>query len=88
MTLITVSVSIECGDTFCFWAETLPEELDQMFPAQLPAQQHAVALIPWVNLKRVLCQVDANSRNLHLVDAPLSSVVADTSTLAQRCRHE
>jgi hypothetical protein len=40
-----------------------------------------------VHLKDVLRQINANRRNLH-VDAPPSSMVADTSTLAHRCRRE
>jgi len=36
-----------------------------LLPPQLLAQHGLAALIHTVNLKHVLCHVDANSRNLH-----------------------
>jgi hypothetical protein len=86
MALMIVSVTIERGDTF-FGAEMPGEVLDHLFPAQLLVQHHPDALIHCVYLKQVLCQADANSRNLQGGRSPQFSV-ADASTLAHLCRHE
>jgi len=63
----------------------LGEEHRHLLAPQLLAQHHFAALVHSVHLKDILRQINANRRNLH-ADAPLCSVVADTSTVAHRCR--
>jgi hypothetical protein len=62
------------------------EELEHLAARQLALEQHAPLRIGAVHLEQVLCDVEANSRNLHLGRLPPSWSLHTTSTLALRCR--
>jgi len=62
------------------------EERRHLITPKLLAQHRSAALIDRVYLEHALCQIDANSRNLHGGRPFPVQVVAHTSTLALRCR--
>ena len=62
------------------------EELEHLAARQLAFEQHAPLGIGAVHLEQVLCDVEANSSNLHFGRLPPSWSLHTTSTLALRCR--